>query len=206
MPGNITDANVFTDPVNTPLDGESANGSSVLDALQDLANRTRFLKNQVDATNATAASGAVIRSQWAEYRMTGDPVAGSGEPTLTELSDPAAAYSLVADRIQVPAAGTYRVSAGFSAKSADTGASKRLRVLLRKNGLTTGDTTYSHFITRALNDVDAFAEGSMTGMFIITTPATERINVNFSNSTGNIALQVSGADQKFNWILIERTA
>src|SRR5688500_11642128 len=48
MPVNITDADLFTDPVTAPDDGDDANGATFQDPIQDLANRTRYLKNKVD--------------------------------------------------------------------------------------------------------------------------------------------------------------
>lgn len=52
MPVNITDVDVFTDPVQAPADGDSANGVTFQLTPQHLANRTRNLKNRLDGLPA----------------------------------------------------------------------------------------------------------------------------------------------------------
>lgn len=49
MPVTITDADEFTDPVQAPDDGDPASGATFQLAPQALANRTRYLKNVVEA-------------------------------------------------------------------------------------------------------------------------------------------------------------
>jgi len=111
MPGNITDANVFTDPVNTPLDGESATGASVLDGLQDLANRTRWLKNQMDASE--------LYHNGARYTVSGSTNGTSTKFTLSSTSgdQQSSGYSIAGDMITLPRAGVYLVSANLSLQS-----------------------------------------------------------------------------------------
>lgn len=48
MPVNIIDVDEFTDPVRAPDDGDPGNGATFQISPQDLANRTRNLKNRVD--------------------------------------------------------------------------------------------------------------------------------------------------------------
>lgn len=55
MPVNITDSNTFTDPVQAPDDGDNGNGATFQLAPQALANRTRNLKNRLDAADADIA-------------------------------------------------------------------------------------------------------------------------------------------------------
>lgn len=47
MPTNITDTDTFTDPIQAPVDGESATGASVQLPAQGLANRARNLLNRI---------------------------------------------------------------------------------------------------------------------------------------------------------------
>lgn len=49
MPANITDGTSFTDPVQTVSDGDAASAVNFALAPQGLANRTRNLKNRIDA-------------------------------------------------------------------------------------------------------------------------------------------------------------
>lgn len=46
MPTNVTDADVFTDPVDVPSDTETADHASLMRFVQDLCNRTRYLFNR----------------------------------------------------------------------------------------------------------------------------------------------------------------
>jgi hypothetical protein len=48
MPVNIIDVSTFTDPVTAPAGGDVRNAASVVDPVQKLANRTRWLKNRID--------------------------------------------------------------------------------------------------------------------------------------------------------------
>lgn len=53
---NITDVDAFTDPVDIPADGDPATSASLLQFAQDLANRTRYLKNRaIDGLTGTIA-------------------------------------------------------------------------------------------------------------------------------------------------------
>lgn len=51
MPDSLIDQSTFTEPVVSPTPGEDVGtwGSLTKQALQALANRTRFMKNEVDA-------------------------------------------------------------------------------------------------------------------------------------------------------------
>lgn len=47
MPHNITDSDAFTDPATRPADGDLINAATVAPHYQTLANRSRFLANQL---------------------------------------------------------------------------------------------------------------------------------------------------------------
>lgn len=49
MPIDITDVSVFTDPVTAPAGADPANAASVVDPVQKLANRTRYLYDKFEA-------------------------------------------------------------------------------------------------------------------------------------------------------------
>ena len=53
MPTDLTDQNVFTEPVSVPEEGDDRNAASVEIPFQALANRTRNLKHQLEAGIAT---------------------------------------------------------------------------------------------------------------------------------------------------------
>lgn len=53
MPTNITDADIFTATVVAPADTEPATAASVIQPVQDLADRTRWLKNKVDGIESS---------------------------------------------------------------------------------------------------------------------------------------------------------
>jgi hypothetical protein len=69
MPVNITDVDAFTDPITAPAGGDVRNSASVVAVAQKLANRTRNLKNRLDALFDVAnelvyPSGAQTRTIW----------------------------------------------------------------------------------------------------------------------------------------------
>lgn len=65
MPTNITDVDTFTDPVQAPDDGDSANGATFQLAPQALANRTRYLKNICDVAAVTDDANTFTDAQTA---------------------------------------------------------------------------------------------------------------------------------------------
>lgn len=64
MPENITDSSAFTDPVVVPSDSDPANRSYLVTAVQGLANRTRWLKNEA-ARVAGYVGGSAGSDEWA---------------------------------------------------------------------------------------------------------------------------------------------
>lgn len=54
MPTNITDSSTFSDPVQIPADGDAVNSAAELLSAQSLANRTRYLKNQIELVDISA--------------------------------------------------------------------------------------------------------------------------------------------------------
>lgn len=75
MPADITDSSTFTDPVQTPVNGEAANGDSFLLAPQGLANRTRWLKDQLDGlfnASGTATNVVIPAAAFANHEASPD--------------------------------------------------------------------------------------------------------------------------------------
>lgn len=60
MTANITDVDIFTDPIVVPVDGEPDDQAAFALAPQGLANRTRNLKNRVDAGSEYARYGVAF--------------------------------------------------------------------------------------------------------------------------------------------------
>lgn len=66
MPANITDVDEFTDPIDYPIDTEDADQASLERFIQDLANRTRYLRNRthgvasMPVTKADTEAGAEL--------------------------------------------------------------------------------------------------------------------------------------------------
>src|SRR5690606_10698970 len=76
--GTITDLDQFTEPAPAPADREPANGATFQDGLQDLANRTRYLKNQLDRQRGTL-----------QFSLSGSVSALlGGSFTISDLEDP----------------------------------------------------------------------------------------------------------------------
>lgn len=169
MPANVTDASVFTDPVTVPADGDAATGGSILDSVQDLANRTRFLKNALDAYIA-------IKAMHASFDISGAAV----RPlplTLTETKD-VGGFSVVSDAVQVPAAGRYLVSAFANMKINDAADNKTITAAVYVGGIRA-------FYVRAVRhstDVTDYEFASSADFVDIATPATQRIEfINISS-------------------------
>jgi hypothetical protein len=90
MPVNITDSPTFTDPVTAPDDGDDANGATFQASPQALSNRTRYLKNRVDAlygNSAVALEGALALNDFnvsIEHDLTvGGNLGVTGNVTVT---------------------------------------------------------------------------------------------------------------------------
>lgn len=106
MPSNITDVDEFTDPVQGPTDGEAATGASVLLGLQDLANRTRYLKNQLEAPQFDSARG--------QYAVSGTPD-GSFRLVLTATS--VNELTLASREVTIVTAGLYIMTLALEIKN-----------------------------------------------------------------------------------------
>lgn len=101
MPINITDVSTFTDPITAPAGADPANAASVVEPIQKLSNRTRFLRNKYDvdghvvlpaplqyskrltAASALALSGTWTRPDFAE--LLGGSIAAVAGWELTPL-------------------------------------------------------------------------------------------------------------------------
>lgn len=84
MPVDIEDVSVFTDPVTAPDDGDFANGATIQDPIQDLANRTKYLKDRTDAlygNDPVALEGPLELND--ENVTVGEDLAVGGDLTVT---------------------------------------------------------------------------------------------------------------------------
>jgi len=106
MPQNITDVDEFTDPVQVPEDGEAATGASQLLGAQDLSNRTRNLKNRVDAHEARLDEIDAANA-FGRYAVSGTPASGA-KFTLTEVA--ANELTVASNEVTIVTAGLYLIS------------------------------------------------------------------------------------------------
>lgn len=105
MPINVTDVDEFTSPIVVPADSDPANGDSVRLPFQQLANRTRFLTEELD------------RRQDADgYWILPAPVSQSIHvaPALCEIRDAFADYLLNGSLGTTDRVGMYRRTGGAS--------------------------------------------------------------------------------------------
>lgn len=93
MPKNLTDTSAFTDPIVVPVDSDPRNSASVETGFQGLANRTRYLLNQLETDGALEVNispidglqGEVGVSEW-------DYGAGVGDPSVDSAANGSELY------------------------------------------------------------------------------------------------------------------
>jgi hypothetical protein len=192
MPANITDVDVFTDPVQAPADGDPGNGATFQLSPQALANRTRHNKNRLDAIDPQLAA-CVTDLEARAYdgyvpANTPDgtpdteviPIAGLGTST---------GWALASNELQVPSAGYYLILLRADVSMPDNTVSdpKAAIVAIRVGGTIVGYATGRRWS----------AEGTdlttITGhvLHAISTPATEKIT--FTNESGTDLVFSTGA-------------
>jgi hypothetical protein len=187
MGTNITDVDVFTDPIVAPADGDPGSGATFQISPQGLANRTRNHKNRLDAIDLLFTA----RQQHYQEDLDGTATtAGSNMPLNNTgiISD--GAFSKTGETIQVPAAGTYAVTITASMTTTATG-NPQLMSMTLKRGATTEETQSQHRQTASASSYVPFA---LSCLVEITTPASERLSVVCGPSgdfswTGNIQIR-----------------
>lgn len=113
--GIITDVDQFTEPVRAPADGDPANGETFQDGLQDLANRTRYLKNRVDGHETRVgdlenALPTKVTAGSARYTVSGSGLSGNTRATLNQEFADTGFVLVGGNRITVPKIGRYMVT------------------------------------------------------------------------------------------------
>lgn len=123
---NITDVDEFTSPVDIPNDTEDANQASILQFVQDLANRTRFLKNRLSEVVAyakLATSGTIANDERFPLDANDSSSFLVNAPAATPMVNQNAAVS---GAIAVASPGIYRVD--FKVRMSVAGSSDAPRV------------------------------------------------------------------------------
>jgi hypothetical protein len=176
MPTNITEVDTFTATVPVPNDAEAATAASLLAMAQPLANRTTNLKGRVD--NAI---------EYANYAISG-AVASGGTLTLS-LTSKNGDFVLASNEVEVPAAGTYIVAMCMQATSVDVTNPLAMGLTLQKGGSTIEQSINRRYSADAGDSVNV----AMTSTIVVTTPASEKLNVEAVIGAGN--LSVSGSSR-----------
>jgi hypothetical protein len=175
MSKNLTDTDVFTDPVQAIQNTEPLNEANLSDiGVQHLANRTRFLKTRQDAC--------------AQYFVTASAVANG--VTLTLAADlVSGSFTLASNQVQVPTAGKYLVIVEFyDMTSSDTANPKELKVQLQAGGALI-EAIATRFSATAGHRVSA----SISFFVNITTPASQKVTLVNTSGTGNMSIGTGGA-------------
>lgn len=114
MTANITDVDTFTDPIVAPADGDAGNGVTFQYAPQGLSNRTRNLKNRLDA------AVAFVYGYYSFPTSTPGLISPSTKIPPTQVA--ASGCTIASDQINVPSAGLYMVDAQVSGSLIDLSA------------------------------------------------------------------------------------
>lgn len=183
---NITDADVFTDPVDYPGDGDAITSASVLQHAQDLANRTRYLLN----------AGAA----YATYTVSGTSTFSSVAATLTAV-DEAGGISSSANLITLPV-GIYLISLGLAVQHGDTNNPQNVNAGV----LTNSSISWSgHVVASALQGTRFSATTSHlvglsgTRILNVTNSSTQKV---FVSALGSGTVTFGSAD--YNKLVIQR--
>lgn len=176
MTVNITDADTFTTTVVAPADGDAVTGASIVQPVQDLADRTYFLKQRYDEFTVA----------YAVYEFGDGTAIASGSNQPLTLKAQAGGYSMTSNEIEVPAAGLYFVSftglmTASSAASYPAGVSARL--------ITSASiaAVYGECISGRTDQDGSYF--SATGVLDITNTSTEKIEVVSAVPSGNVTIQ-----------------
>lgn len=173
---NITDVDVFTDPVDFPGDGDAITSASVLSFAQDLANRTRYLKN--------------VGGYCARFSLSGTGLTSGDIATLTETIDTDSRFSVVSDEIVLTSVGTYLVhlTGGIFSSSTANPLGSGTSVSMRADGSGFGS---ARICTRYSADLADLMTFNGTGLLVVTDIATQKISFQLPGYSGT--MQVSGS-------------
>ncbi len=98
MSVNITDSSTFTSPIVAPADGDAATAASVVVGMQGLANRTKYLSDNLLLAQSR---------QFGRFALSGASLVGGGSISIAETSDPISGYSVASGEITLPSVGWY---------------------------------------------------------------------------------------------------
>lgn len=155
---NITDVDVFTDPVDFPGDGDAITSASVLSFAQDLANRTRYLKNLTKS---------------AQYTLFGSNLAHNATVPITP-DFVSAGFSVSFNRISVPANGVYLVTLStLMVDNANTNTGHLFGFRVLHNAA----LVFSAAEERGRADISVVKHLSGSGLMRITDYATDTVSV-----------------------------
>jgi hypothetical protein len=158
MPENLIDVALFQ-TVSVPEGGDVRSAASVKTPFQQLANRSRYLLERLDAivfgyfmaTNAGNGAGDLVP-------ITGTPISSDG-------------FIVTADEIQVPLAGVYLVA--LTVELVEPGGGLVRSVSVDKGGVDTGIA--AHFIVHPGGLV--VVSNSAIGLVAISIPSSEKISI-----------------------------
>src|SRR5262249_52768313 len=150
---------------------------SVKAPIQNLANRTKYLKDHVDTEsgrNDSQDAILVTLRTIASYQV--KTTVTSSRADLIEVYDrsPIGDFSLASNRVTVPAIGTYRVEATIQVHNTDSDNPQLVGYSIYADGT---------LINNAVASVPAGGDGSglitltTHGVLVVTTPGAQRINI-----------------------------
>lgn len=181
MPQNITDTETYHATIQTVADGDAANAANFSLAPQGLADRTAYLKGQVDAIGGTVSTLSNTTNErltalerYAQYRVSGASVAAGNKFTLA-LWTASGTFALSSNEVQVPAAGVYLVLIDATIildSSADYAVGLYVGGVKATGRRITGPSSGTVYRTVALSHVAS-----------ITTPASQKLDFRVVETT-----------------------
>ncbi len=185
MSVNITDSSTFTSPIVAPADGDAATAASVVVGMQGLANRTKYLSDNL--LLAQSRQFAVF-----DVSATGGPSGASAN--LTEASDPLVGYSVASfgaypngDGVVFPAIGWYllNLSGEFQYSNTTNPAAMRAELLLvDASGVAVSDIGIAAATRLSASTSDLFSL-NIGAIVEITSTSTRRVIVSVNNYTSS---------------------
>lgn len=228
MPSNITDVDEFTDPVTAPADGDNADEASFQDPIQDLSNRTRYLKNRTDElfggtptlTDNVVYGGAYNVTFPQQVNAGGDVVAGDDLVCIDDVhcgGDVFATGSVFTNGASVTnditsAAGNITAAAGrvmgafrFNTAlgvDADTDLTVLTDAQMLVTRTLTGNRAYTIDDTGAVNGDCFFVKNDTTSGFTLTVKKPGGTNIAaLADGESCLAVRVNGVWSAFNFEL-----
>lgn len=194
MPRNIVDQDLFTDPIVAPDDGDPANSLTIGAPSQGLANRTRNLKNRVDAHDSSigALESSRVTAASALYEFDAQAGVANDQLTMTEVSaDPGFTLEAGGTMVLLPV-GKYLVTWCADLRGDSTVNPLSMSVRLRRGAITLQAARARRFSGTASDTVTVSNAFPVT----ITDPVNQRVNFIFGE----------GATDKINVVSFEGVA